>query len=482
MKKALLLFCVLSFYLHPSQLFGVEFYYLPQAADGAFEGGSLRTSFLLFNPTATSVTATISLTDDQGETFPVTIPGFGNDDRFGPISLAPGQSRVLQTDGTGALRAGAAQVEASSQMAVSSVFSVYDTNGVLLTEGGVGPSTPLMDFVIPVDTTDPFNTGLALFNPSEQEVTANIILFGSDGSQVDSTSAHLLHFGHLARFVAGQGGLFPAVTGFRGTLRVHTTQPVVAVTLRQHADPLSNTTLPVVAVNATETQFDLPQVANGQLSNSSLRMRTTFIAVNVSSAPANVNFTLRKGDGTPLAVTIPGGVVNNSGNFARLIPSGGSAFLQTDGSGTLEVGSAHVASDVPIGVAAIFTLHSGEEFLTEAGVGNSPALAAFTLPVDVRPGANTGVALVNPNDVASTVTLRLYDAAGQKLVDAEPFVLAAHSQTAKLVSELVTVSGTLLGSLAVTATQPVAAVTLRQNNAPVSYTTLPVAEGTVPGP
>jgi len=334
--------------------------------------------------------------------------------------------------------------------------------------------------VIPVDTTDPFNTGIALFNPSEQEVTANFLLIGTNGSQVATTSAGLLHFGHLARFVAGQNGLFPAVTGFRGTLRVHATQAVAAVTLRQHAVPLSNTTLPVVAMNATGTQFNLPQVANGQDTNSSLGMRTTFVVLNVSSAPATVNFTLRKQDGAPMTVTIPAGVADNSANFTQLLPTGGSAFLQTDGSGSLEVGSAQVASDAPIGVAAIFTLYSGEDFLTEAGVGDSVARVAFTLPVDVRPGADTGVALFNPNGTPSEVTIRLLNAEGQSLSIGDPIFLPGHGHTAKFVSELLPVPGTFLGSLSITATQPVAAVVLRQNNPPLSYTTLPVADGIVP--
>jgi len=483
MKRALL-FTYLTFLFIFGGTLLAQSYYLPQVADGAFSGGSLRTTFILFNPTSNTASITITLRDDQGETFLVTIPGFGTDDRFGPISLAPGQTRVLQTDGTGVVRAGAAHVEVTGQtgqIGVSAIFSIYDTTGTLLTEGGVGASPALTDFVIPVDTTEPFNTGLALFNADEQDITVNFSLHGLDGGMAASTSVGLLHFAHLARFIAGQDGLFTGATNFRGTLRVHATRPIAAVTLRQHADPISNTTLPVVAANATETQFDLPQVANGQVGGSSTSMRTTFIVVNFSSASANVDFTLRKQDGTPMPVTIPG-VANNSGSFARQVSAGGSAFFQTDGSGALEVGSAHVTSDVPVGVAAIFTVYAGDQFQTEAGVGNSPTRVAFTLPVDVRPGANTGVALFNPTDTPSTVTIHLYNGQGQKLADGAPVQLAAHGQTAKLVSELFTASSPFLGSLAITATQPVAAVTLRQNEAPLSYTTLPVAAGTVLGP
>src|SRR5512146_2242617 len=105
MKRVGLFLCLLSSYLSCGRLWGAEFYYLPQIADGAFQDGSMRTTFVLFNPTRTAATATIRVTDDQGQALEVTIPGFGTDVHFGPISLAPGQTRVLQTDGTGVLRA-----------------------------------------------------------------------------------------------------------------------------------------------------------------------------------------------------------------------------------------------------------------------------------------------------------------------------------------------------------------------------------------
>ncbi|HXK59643.1 MAG TPA: hypothetical protein PLP42_07055, partial [Acidobacteriota bacterium] len=58
---------------------------------------------------------------------------------------------------------------------------------------------------------------------------------------------------------------------------------------------------------------------------------------------------------------------------------------------------------------------------------------------------------------------------------------AAKGQTAKYVSELFSGQSGLLGSLAVSSSGPLAAVTLRQNSPPLTFTTLPVVEGTANG-
>ena len=77
---------------------------------------------------------------------------------------------MLQTDGLGALKAGAARVTSTAAVSVSAIFAVYNESGVFQTEAGVGSSTPATEFVIPVDTTGSFNTGVAIFNQSNQTV------------------------------------------------------------------------------------------------------------------------------------------------------------------------------------------------------------------------------------------------------------------------------------------------------------------------
>jgi len=410
----------------------------------------------------------------------VTIPSVGTTDEFGPFTLQKGETRILQTDGSGTLSAGSAFVEANGTLGVSAVFSLYDTQKNFLTEAGVGSAESLTDFVIPVDAAGSFNTGVALVNPGQADASVTYRLVDSNGQVVETQTATLGPRQHRARFVVGPGELFPNIGNFQGTLQVTSTQPLAAMTLRQNGAPLSYTTLPVVSKGTTGTSFNLPQVANGTDPAANLKMRTTFIVFNLAQTPANVDFQVRKPDGTafPLSVTGKG---NTNGTFSQNLPAGGSAFLQTDGSGPLSVGSAQISSNTPVGVSAIFTLYGGNDFLTEAGVGDSPTRTDFTLPVDVTGSFSTGVAFFNPGDAPVNVSVRLLDEAGNRLAESVPLELAPRSQVARFVSELFSGQTGLRGSLAVRSSGPIAAVTLRQNFPPLTYTTLPVVVGTSSG-
>ncbi len=68
-------------------------YFLSQVANG----GSFRTTFILFNNNDTAVTAALRLTDDSAGPLPVTIPGLGTGSQF-TLSLDPGATRFLQTE------------------------------------------------------------------------------------------------------------------------------------------------------------------------------------------------------------------------------------------------------------------------------------------------------------------------------------------------------------------------------------------------
>ncbi len=454
---------------------------LPQVGNGTFENGSIRTTFILFNPTSDAVEATIRLRNDAGNPLLATIPDFGTTDQFGPFTLESGASMVLQTDGSGALSVGSALVESSGPLGVSAVFSLFEPEGNFQTEAGVGNAEALTEFVIPVDAAEGFNTGLALVNPGETEASITYRLIDTNGQEVDTLDETLGPRQHRARFVRGENELFPEIGAFQGTLEVTSTQPLGAITLRQNDSPLSFTTLPVFAKGSTQTSFNLPQVASGTDAPGILQMRTTFVIFNLAETATTVDFNVRRPDGTAFPLIIPGkGEI--TGAFSHELAVGGSAFLQTDGSGPLSIGSAQISATGPIGVSAIFTLYSADgSFLTEAGVGDSPARTDFTLPIDVTGTFNSGVAFFNPGDAPATISVRLLDEDGNRLAEAIPFELAAKGQTAKYVSELFSGQSGLLGSLAVSSSGPLAAVTLRQNSPPLTFTTLPVVEGTANG-
>ena len=454
-----------------------EDYYIPQVANGSFENGSFRTTFVLFNVNNVSTEVEIHLVQGpNGDSFNVTIPGLGTGDEF-RLTLPAGASRILQTDGTGALAAGAARVSTSAKIGVSAIFSVFDASGNFQTEAGVGSSEALTDFVIPVDVSGSFNTGVALYNPGTETAAVTLILSDTSGQEVGRNTLPTLNAGgHTAQFVTQ---LFPGSSGLRGTLRVQSTLPIAAVGLRQNDPPLSYTSLPAFSRSSVRKNFSLAQVANGTFDGGSFQ--TTFLLFNISNTSTTVTLSLTKSDGTPFTVNIPGTGSNSTFTFQLAV--GASVFLQTDGLGSLAAGAANISSTQPIGAAAVFTvLDSQAKFQTEAGVGDSVPQNQLTLPVDVTGSFNTGVAFFNPNSGPTTITMKLLGQNGTVVSTAAPLTLPAKNQTAQYVTQLFPGTSEFRGSVSITATGgTVAALTLRQHAGPLSYTTLPVAQGASQG-
>jgi hypothetical protein len=446
--------------------------FLPHIANGSFDRGSYRTTFILFNNTDNNDSALLRLTDNDGKLLTVTIPGLGSGSEFA-VDLPPGATRIFQTDGSGGLLTGAATVTSSSAIGLSAIFSVYDTSGNFLTESGVGDSPAVSDFVIPVDVTGDFNTGLALLNPAQVETSVSLTLMDSNGNEVATTNRTIAAGGHLATFVAGPGQLFPSTTTFRGMLAVSSTGAIAALTLRQNGTPLSYTSLPVVPPYGAQTHLYLPHVANGSYGGGSFK--TSFIFMNPQAMPANVRLSLATSGGTPFQVALPGKDTGSSFDFK--LEHNASVILQTDGSGPLTVGTATIESDVPIGASGIFTVLDAQgRFQTEAGVGASTEVSGATLPVDVTGKFDTGVAFLNTSSTTVQLTLTLLNENGEVLQGSKKIPLPGMNHTAKFVSELFPGTANFRGSLVVSGAS-VVALTLRQNSLPLSYTTLPVRQG-----
>jgi hypothetical protein len=454
-------------------------YYLPQVATGLFTGGSYRTTFILNNNTDADTTAQLQLTDKLGNPLMVTIAGFGTNNQFS-VPLVAGATRMLQTDGTGSMISGSATVTCSIAISVSAIFTVYDASGKYQTEAGVGSSALLTEFVLPIDTMGSSNTGVALFNPGFIDTTVTVIIRGTNGIEVIRTTPPLtLKAGNqLAGFVSGTGQLFPTIGSLRGTMLVQSTFPIAAVALRENMTPLSFTSFPVVPTTSTKTTLNLAEVANGAFPGGAYK--TAFLIFNISSTAAIGNLS------TTVATTIvdQDTSVNLGTNtsFPFSLDPGASKFLQTDGLGGVAVGAATVTANVPVGAAAVFTiLDSQGAFVTEAGVGDSPTMTSMTLPVNVFNGFDTGVAFFNPGGVTANLIYRLMDPSGVLVGASASRSVAPLGQRAEFVSELFPGTSNFYGSVAITANTGVSALIMRQNQAPLSYTTLPIASGGATG-
>ena len=239
MKKlwlSLIFLCLLG-----ARLSAQQQYHLPQIANG----GNFRTTFVVSNTSMSErATGRLQLTDDNGDPLAVRMRGGESNYQF-PLALDPGQSMVLETDGSGPLAAGAADITSDKPVGVVAIFSQFDPQGQLVTEASVESAAPRDQFSLYVDTSGSFGTGLAVFNPAATAATLTLRLFDLSGRCRGTQRLTLPPRGHRSAFTSQ---LFPDVTDFsRGTLSVVASAPVAAVALRisTTASP-TMTTLPTI--------------------------------------------------------------------------------------------------------------------------------------------------------------------------------------------------------------------------------------------
>ncbi|RPI24143.1 MAG: carboxypeptidase regulatory-like domain-containing protein [Acidobacteria bacterium] len=465
----LALFLGLTGFVH-----GQYVYNLPQVADGS----GIRTTFVFFNNSTAAANITLSLFDDAGSTMAFNLPGLGSSGVY-TFTLQPGHTRFYQSTASGSLVVGSARVASSAPIGVSAIFTLYSGQSIL-TEAGVGASEAVTRFTIAVDTRESRNTGLAIQNLSPMasvDTTVTFRLFNSAGQALATTTRTMPKFGHLALFVGGEDGLFPDATNFRGQVEVSSTSQVAALTLLQHASGAPLTSLPVVPLAASQTSFNLPQVANGFQAEANIGVKTTFIMFNPGSEPATVSLDLTNANGEAFPVTLDDGQTGSQFTFS--LAARATRFVSTNGSGPITTGAARVRSNVPVGVSAIFRLVNGQgAIITETGVGDSPANTRLTLPVDLTSGFNTGVALFNNNGSTASVWFQLIDRNGGIIDQSpEPQAFVVLNQAARYVNEMFPGVTNIQGQLAITSTLPITAVTLRQGSNGSPMTTMPVSPG-----
>ncbi len=443
-------------------------YYLPYVVNGTSWYESYRTTFILFNNNDSNVTVCLETKSDltaEGKSIAI-IPELGTDTCF---ALSPGATRFLQSDGAGAPASLAAVVNASAPIGVAAVITTYDPDDhhFVGEESTVVVSNLLQEVVLPVEESVLRKTAFGVFSPQQGNVT--LTLLDTDGHQVSSSDQRLDANGGLVLWMSD---IIPNKDNFRGTLLVQSSVPIAVLSIGCFP--------PLSVPSETKTRLIFAHVANGAFDAG--RFRTSFVIVNRSSSLANVKFTLSNDDGTPVVTTLSERGTSSSFNFT--VAPGGSTFLQTDGTGPLVSGTAVISSDVPVSATGILTVLDVQgQSLTETGLVDSPTLSEFTFPVELTDSTNAGMAFYNPSTSAAvTVSLRLLDESGM-VAGMTQQTIPPGSHTAQFASELFPGISNLRGSIAVTATDAIAALALRQNTTigtPI-YTALPVISGVSQG-
>ncbi len=218
----------------------IEFLYA-QIGNGRAGPTQLQTAMNLVNLASGQAGVELDLFDSSGAPLELTIEGLGTGSSF-QFQIGSGESRVLQTDGLGDLKAGYARVTTFEGVGGSAVFSqTHLPTGLLETESGVPASVEGQEFSLFVDTTGDLDTGIALVNPGQSpaggDADLELRLFDMQGQEIASRDLDLPPGGHTARFVTELFSEVQGIDEMLGLMSISSPVPIVAVTLLQNDDP-----------------------------------------------------------------------------------------------------------------------------------------------------------------------------------------------------------------------------------------------------
>lgn len=215
---------------------------LAHIGDGTSSGLSIKSSVILMNNLTAPCAGTVQFYLSTGGEMMVTIGGT-RASTFN-FSLAPNAVTRFLTSGTGALQTGFAVVSMDQPITGTGLFSIYNSQGALDTEVGVG-TTPLQRTVsIIADSLDVYNTGIALAYPIPADLAGEnrvqLTLYDRNNAYKAAADVNLKNFEHKAQFLTE---LFPAVAGieeFDGRIDVNANQYVAVLSLRQAGTKLTS--------------------------------------------------------------------------------------------------------------------------------------------------------------------------------------------------------------------------------------------------
>jgi hypothetical protein len=210
-----------------------------QFADGA---GQFFSQILLINQDERNeANAKIHLRDKSGHSMSVDLNGDWIEGQL-DFTVPAGGLKVFQTDGVGLLTVGSVVV--TSDRPLSGVVLFGGSVGL----AGVGVSEILHNgFTAPMETrsVSGINTGIALMNLEQTEVTLDLQLQDSEGKYLAFTQIVLPGKGQQARFV-NEIDWFDSIdfTNFLGVLRVTSTGAIAATVIQTR--PGQFATMPII--------------------------------------------------------------------------------------------------------------------------------------------------------------------------------------------------------------------------------------------
>jgi hypothetical protein len=223
--------------------------YFPQIADGLVGDYRCVSSVLLFNNTTASASGTVEFLGWNSTTkasVPMMVTIGGVKASVFPFLLNPGGARRMMTSGQGSGQVGWARVKMDKPISGAAVYQIISPTGNLSAEVGITSAAISNSFNLIADTIGLFDTAIALANPAENGVPANVYasLLGKSGSSVASTSFSLAAGEHKPLYLTQLFPNYSRISEFEGRIRFDCGNPIIPLTLRSFGEKL--TSVPVL--------------------------------------------------------------------------------------------------------------------------------------------------------------------------------------------------------------------------------------------
>jgi hypothetical protein len=406
------------------------------------------------------------------------------------FSVANNGASSFQSGGAGsAINIGYARVQADPGSSVPAGVAIYGLRqgDTLISETGV-PVSPLMTSGMTyVEIGGSINTGIAIANPNNENVTVEYVITDSSNVQTFITGTLVLAANsQLARFL---NELPYAVRSVTGVLAFSATAPIAVTALRGFTNERGEflvSTLPVIETPAVTTTLPafLPHFAAGG------GWRTELILVN--TIDVNTTGTIAFFDQSGNPITVPIGTVTLSSIDYAVPPRRTLKFVLPNTGSTIQVGSVRVTpasgekTPLTLGVFSYTnTSSSGAVRVSEAALTGLRGTQFRTYiensgSVGSVGSILSGVAIANADGTTATVTFEAFRLDGTSTNLTTALTIPVGGKAAKFANELFpTLPGNFKGTLKITSNSALSVAGLRgryNERSDFLITTVPLSE------
>jgi hypothetical protein len=406
------------------------------------------------------------------------------------FSLVDQGATSFQSTGTStSLTTGYARLQTDSTSSAPSGVAIYGLrqNGTLVTETGVPASRLVTSGLIYAEVNGPVNTGLAIANPNNDDVTIDYTITNSnDVQRFQSGEIVIAGNTQMAKFLNEFPFSVPSITG---VLSFTASGPVAVTTLRGFTNERSEflvSTLPFFdpSVPPSSLPAFVPHFATGG------GWRTEVVLVNTQDIPVSGTMSFTDNSGNAITITVD---TITASSLSYTVPQKRTVkFILPNAGPTLQTGvvklTPNTGDRTPVPVA-VFAFTKGGVRVAEASVVGTVGTQLRTYvensgTVGSVGSIESGVAIANADVTPATVGLQVFGLDGQ-LQGATSITVPVGGKTARFANELFpTLSSSFKGMLRMTSNANVSVAGLRgRYNERIDFliTTVPISQEIMQG-